>query len=163
GVGARLRLQHLAGIFEDRADGRAHALLVVDDHDRPAAGQRGGLEHIGGRHRWASRSSTRYWACPPLPGRCTHSSTERPAGTAVTSASSLGISPTRTRSFCAARSRTTPTATLWPGVTLATRRCRSGTSRILVPLSSMITSPGRRPATSAGPPLTTSATSTPSR
>ena len=46
---------------------------------------------------------------------------------------------------------------------MAMRRCSSGTSRTLPPLSSTITSPGRRPATSAGPPFITSATRTPSR
>ncbi len=83
--------------------------------------------------------------------------------TAAGAGSSAGISPIFTLSRTGCRSRRTVSRATWPGATPATRRWSSGTSLIGAPLSSTITSPGRTPAASAGPPFMTSATSTPSR
>src|SRR5262249_47724127 len=203
---AGLGPEHLARLFENGADGGAHAFLVVDDEHRAAPPRRERRIAQQRAHGAAPRSSTMYWL-PPSADRCTYisagspgarvasawlklrasltgcrptsritsprrrparsaappaatsttitpceidrlrrsaapgesGSTWRPNASAPASASSAGssegISAIVTVTGCRTPSRTTTTRTRSPGATPATRRCRSGTSRIRVPFS----------------------------
>ena len=83
---AVLGFDHVARLFQDRAHGGSHAVLVVHDEDR-AAPDRGGILGQRRLHGRRGRSSTTYsfLPAPPLPARWTHSGTTSPGLSAASS------------------------------------------------------------------------------